>query len=106
MSSFTMAATTFICFCCLDIDLSFLWSVVVFFLNFVPNIGPMVAELLPMPFIYLDPNQGMFTLTLAYVIPLLLHATLGTCARGRGASSRVSWVLQSREGRFRAFEVL
>ncbi|MEM6363369.1 MAG: AI-2E family transporter [Planctomycetota bacterium] len=41
------------------VPMSLTFGVLAFLLNFVPNIGPIVASLLPVPLILLDPNQSI-----------------------------------------------
>jgi AI-2 transport protein TqsA len=41
------------------VPMAFTFGVLAFLLNFVPNIGPIVASLLPIPLILLDPEGGL-----------------------------------------------
>ena len=48
-----------------------------FWLNFVPNVGALVAVLLPMPVVIFDPATTATEATLAFALPLGVHAVIG-----------------------------
>ena len=41
------------------IPLAFVFGVLAFLLNFIPNVGPVIASLLPMPLIFLNPDLSL-----------------------------------------------
>ncbi len=49
-----------------------------FILNFVPNIGSIVATLLPLPFVLLTPDVSMITVALALLLPLTIQFCIGS----------------------------
>ncbi len=49
-----------------------------FILNFVPNIGSIVATLLPLPFILLTPGVSTVTVVLALLLPLCIQFLIGS----------------------------
>ena len=49
-----------------------------FILNFIPNLGSIVATALPLPFVLLTPDVSMVTVTLALVLPLCIQFTIGS----------------------------
>ena len=49
-----------------------------FILNFIPNLGSIVATLLPLPFILLTPDVTMLTVGLALILPLLIQFSIGS----------------------------
>ena len=42
----------------LRINLAHLFAIFTFFLNYIPNVGPIVATLMPLPVAILDPNNS------------------------------------------------
>ncbi|KAG5182673.1 hypothetical protein JKP88DRAFT_348677 [Tribonema minus] len=61
----------------LNIQLSWVFGLVAFVLNFLPNIGPMVATCLPMPLVLLDPDLSAVNKVLAFALPTLIHLMVG-----------------------------
>jgi len=49
-----------------------------FILNFIPNLGSIVATLLPLPFVLLTPDVSMITVALALLLPLCIQFTIGS----------------------------
>lgn len=49
-----------------------------FVLNFVPNIGSIVATLLPLPVVLLTPDVSMVTVALALLLPLTIQFLIGS----------------------------
>lgn len=49
-----------------------------FILNFVPNIGSIVATLLPLPFVLLTPDVSTVTVVLAVLLPLCIQFLIGS----------------------------
>eukprot|EP00937_MAST-01D_sp_MAST-1D-sp2_P007273 g7273.t1 len=61
----------------LGIDLAWLYALVTFIANYVPNVGAVFATLLPMPLVLLDPGLSGTRKALAFVLPTCLHAVIG-----------------------------
>jgi len=49
-----------------------------FILNFIPNIGSIVATLLPLPFVLLTPEVSAVTVALALLLPLAIQFCIGS----------------------------
>lgn len=49
-----------------------------FILNFIPNLGSIVATLLPLPFVLLTPDVTQVTVALALILPLLIQFSIGS----------------------------
>ncbi|KAG8466805.1 hypothetical protein KFE25_008184 [Diacronema lutheri] len=62
----------------LSVDLAFLFGTVSFFANFVPNVGAVVATLLPLPVALLDPGLNWMSCSLAMIIPFGIHVLVGS----------------------------
>ena len=61
----------------LGVPLAWLFGVLAFALNFVPNIGSAVATMLPLPFVVLDPEMGLAAKVLAFVLPAVVQFAVG-----------------------------
>ena len=62
---------------CLGIDLAWLYALLTFIANYVPNVGPVFATLIPLPLVLLDPGLSVTTKVLAFVLPLCVHLVVG-----------------------------
>ena len=54
-----------------------LFGLLAFLLNFIPNVGAMVAAILPLPIAILDPNQNWITILCIFFIPVTIHFMIG-----------------------------
>uniref|UniRef100_A0A7S2NN93 AI-2E family transporter n=1 Tax=Haptolina brevifila TaxID=156173 RepID=A0A7S2NN93_9EUKA len=61
----------------LEVDLWLVFGLLAFWLNFIPNIGTVLAVMLPMPVVILDPTFSAFGIMLALLLPLGAHAFAG-----------------------------
>ena len=61
----------------LGVPLAWLFGVLAFVLNFVPNIGSVVATLLPLPVVLLDPNLCVAAKVAAFLIPAVVQFGVG-----------------------------
>ena len=59
------------------VPMAFTFGVLAFLLNFVPNIGPLVASLLPIPLIVLDPTGSLAWMVGAIVVTCGIQAISG-----------------------------
>lgn len=53
----------------IGVDLALVFGVLAFVLNFIPSVGSIIATLLPIPVVLLDPDFSMTTLLLAILLP-------------------------------------
>jgi len=53
------------------------FGVFAFIFNFIPNIGPTAATLIPMPVVLLDPDQTWLRIMLAFFIPAIIQFITG-----------------------------
>jgi len=81
VSSLALGSCVMIYFMLLRIDLAFVFGLVTFCLNFVPEVGAFVSMLLPVPVILLDSRlpTPVLTLALASAGQLLLKFIFGNC---------------------------
>mmetsp|Transcript_1311 Transcript_1311/g.1714 ORF Transcript_1311/g.1714 Transcript_1311/m.1714 type:complete len:374 (-) Transcript_1311:41-1162(-) len=61
----------------LKVRLSWIFGLVAFFANFIPNLGAIVAVILPSPLILFDPDLSNMCKALAFVLPSTLHIIVG-----------------------------
>ena len=61
----------------LHLELWLVFGVLAFWLNFVPNVGSVVAVALPMPVVLLDPAFSGGQAALALLLPLGVHGVIG-----------------------------
>ena len=61
----------------LQIELAMVFGVMAFFLNFVPNVGSIVAIFLPLPIILISPDLDMTILALAILLPGSVQMFIG-----------------------------
>jgi AI-2 transport protein TqsA len=61
----------------LNVDLALLFGLFAFLLNFIPNIGPLIATLLPIPVVVASPNLTTTTAVFAVAIPGVIQFTIG-----------------------------
>ena len=62
----------------LHVKLAHLFGVLTFVLNFIPNVGAVVAAVVPLPVILLDPALSATAQTLAILLPLGIHFAIGS----------------------------
>jgi predicted PurR-regulated permease PerM len=59
------------------LDLWLVFGSLAFWLNFVPNVGAVVAVFLPMPLVILDPQMSTAAMVLAFALPFGVHMFVG-----------------------------
>jgi AI-2 transport protein TqsA len=62
----------------LDVQFAFVFGFLAFVLNFIPSIGSIIATLLPIPVVLLDPELTMLAKILAIALPALIQFTIGS----------------------------
>eukprot|EP00924_Labyrinthula_sp_SR-Ha-C_P012966 maker-scaffold_12-augustus-gene-5.76-mRNA-1 protein AED:0.00 eAED:0.00 QI:32/1/1/1/1/1/2/168/503 len=61
----------------LDVKLAHVFGVVTVLANFIPSVGAIVATLLPLPLLILDPDQTNFSILCAIFLPVGIHMIVG-----------------------------
>ena len=56
------------------------WAVLAFIFNFIPNVGSMLATIMPLPIILVDSELTMFWKVLGFALPAVWNA----CERRNG----------------------
>jgi len=69
----------------LQVQLWLIFTLAAFILDFIPNIGSVIATILPIPFVLLDPAQTQFWFTSALIVILniIIHSILGNLVEPR-----------------------
>jgi len=61
----------------IGVDYAMSFGAFAFILNFVPNVGSVVATALPMPVVLLTPEVTIVTIILALLLPLMIQVVIG-----------------------------
>lgn len=61
----------------LGVEFGWMFGFLAFLLNFIPNIGSIIAIILPLPVALIDPELGMISKILVLVIPGIIQFTIG-----------------------------
>jgi AI-2 transport protein TqsA len=61
----------------LNVEYAFLFGFLAFLLNFIPNIGSIIATLLPVPVVLLSPELSVTAKVLALALPAVFQFLLG-----------------------------
>lgn len=75
--SLLMGALTWLVLNLLGVPLALVFGLLAFALNFIPNVGPIVATLLPFPMVVLGSDLGAGSAILAIVLPGAAHFVMG-----------------------------
>lgn len=75
--SLVVGALTWLVLDLLGVRLAIVFGLLAFALNFIPNVGPLVATLLPLPVVLLTPDVGLLSASLAIVVPGAIHLVVG-----------------------------
>jgi predicted PurR-regulated permease PerM len=67
----------------LGVDLAWMFALITFVANYVPNVGPVFATFVPLPLVILDPDLTVTAKTLAFVLPLFVHMIVGNIVEPR-----------------------
>jgi AI-2 transport protein TqsA len=67
----------------LGIDLAMMFRLFAFLLNFIPSIGSLVATLLPLPVVLVNPANTVTTMTLAIALPAVIQFVIGNVIEPR-----------------------
>ena len=61
----------------LGVDLAMVFGILAFVLNFIPNIGSLIAIVLPLPLVLVDPEFTLTLLVLAIALPGAVQMVIG-----------------------------
>lgn len=61
----------------LGVELAMVFGVMAFVLNFIPNVGSIIATLLPLPIVLFDPEAGLATVVLTLALPGTVQMLVG-----------------------------
>ena len=61
----------------LNVEFGWMFGFLAFMLNFIPNIGSIIATILPLPVALIDPELGMISKILVLVIPGIIQFGIG-----------------------------
>ena len=61
----------------LGVDLWLIFGLFAFLLNFIPTLGSIIATLLPLPIVMLDPNISSLVAVLAIALPATVQGVIG-----------------------------
>jgi AI-2 transport protein TqsA len=78
LSSMLTGFLVFLVLYFLDVRFAMSFGAFAFILNFIPNLGSVVATLLPLPFVMLTPDVGITTIVLALLLPLIIQFSIGS----------------------------
>ena len=67
--SFLTGALTGLFLWITGVRLFFLFALLTFILNFIPNVGSIIATILPIPMVLVNPDFSILTLSLAIILP-------------------------------------
>ncbi len=73
----------------MGVPLALVFGLLAFALNFIPNVGPIVATLLPLPVVLLSPEFGLWIAALAIVVPGTVHFVVGHLVEPRVMGHRL-----------------
>jgi predicted PurR-regulated permease PerM len=67
----------------LNVRMASLFAVLTFLFNFIPNVGAVIATLIPAPIVLFDPAFSPLHMVMAFVLPILIHAVVGNFVEPR-----------------------
>jgi AI-2 transport protein TqsA len=65
----------------LNVRMAHLFGVLHFLLNYIPTAGPIIATVIPLPIIVLDPQLSLTAKIAAFVGPTAVHMVIGNFVR-------------------------
>ncbi|MBI3924401.1 MAG: AI-2E family transporter [Armatimonadetes bacterium] len=67
----------------LGVELALVFALAAFVLNFIPNVGPIISTLLPLPIVLVSPEMSFLAKVLAFAIPGAVAFTVGNVVEPR-----------------------
>jgi AI-2 transport protein TqsA len=64
------------CLAAVGVSYAFTFGFIAFLLNFIPTVGPLIATLLPLPVVLLDPEMSVVAKVLALALPAAIQGVL------------------------------
>lgn len=61
----------------LNVELAFIFGLMAILLNFIPNVGSIIATLLPLPIILMSPDMSTVEMVLAIMLPGIIQFSVG-----------------------------
>lgn len=61
----------------LNVRMASLFSVLTFLFNFIPNVGAVIATVIPAPIVLFDPDFTPFHMLMAFILPVIMHLVVG-----------------------------
>jgi predicted PurR-regulated permease PerM len=77
ISSLIVSSAVMLALALLRVDFVFVFGLLTFVLNFIPNTGSLFAMLAPLPFVLLSPDKDLQDVVYAFLIPFIIHNSLG-----------------------------
>ena len=75
--SFIIGIVTWSILSILNVPMAYVLGLLAFALNFIPNVGPIIAVIIPIPMVLLSPDFTITTLILVIVLPTIAHLISG-----------------------------
>ena len=75
--SFFAAVCVLVIYLAFQLPLAFMFGLLTFFLHFIPNVGPLLAVILPVPILLLDVTIPTASAACILVIPTVIHLLVG-----------------------------
>lgn len=88
LTSFVTGVLTYLTLTIFGVEMAFMFAVLTFLLNFIPNVGSIVAVLLPMPIVFLEFGFG-FSLVATLVILFAIQMTIGNVLEPKFMGNKV-----------------
>jgi len=87
IASFIIAVACSISLWLMNVDLVFIFGIITFTLNFIPNIGSFFAILAPVPLVWLQEDKTLVDAVMVALVPFLVHNSLGNVMEPKLMSS-------------------
>ncbi|MGM9991662.1 MAG: AI-2E family transporter [Candidatus Bruticola sp.] len=75
--SLTVGCLTWLILTIFNVPMAHVLGILAFTLNFIPNVGPIVAVILPLPLVLLDPDVSLFSFSMVVILPTIVHLVSG-----------------------------